>query len=295
MKYKSIPPISIFDIKMKFSEHKGMHRHDFHELFLTLNGSGKQYTPQGIINMKKGDIFIFPAGVAHIGNGGPAENCVGGVINFYEKNIFGDFNQNIESFEILKILAKNAKKGNYKISITKTGRKQLFSIFYDMLEESKNKKSGYKCMLSSLMHQFFIAILRNSQLDISASTLTPPITVDKINDTIQFIKNHFTKQVDIDQAAQMANMSRSYFHANFKKVTGKTYIRFLNDLRVESADRLLKTSKLDTEEIAFRSGFTSVSHFYKVFKEATGISPKKIRKTNKTKNFPTLGFLPEFK
>lgn len=270
-------PIYLFDIRMEYSEYKEMHRHDFHELFITLDGIGEQYTTEGTLKMKKGDVFFFPAGIEHIGNGSPSGNCLGGVINLHEKLFLGDTNIYPESREVLKIITRNAKKGNYKISINNKGRQQLFSLFQIMLEETRTKKTGYRCIVNSLMHQLLMVILRNSQLNIKSATLEMPVIVEKINDTVKFLETHFFDQIDIDHAAQMSDMSRSYFHANFKEITGMTYIEFLNDLRVKNADMLLKTTDLDVDTIAFRSGFTSVSHFYKVFKENTGTTPKKIR------------------
>jgi AraC-like DNA-binding protein len=267
--------VDLFDVWMEHSEYKEMHRHDFHEIFLNLEGSGEQYTSEGTIKMKKGDVFFFPAGIEHIGNGGPSGNCLGGVININEKLFLGDSIYS-ESGEVFKSLTRNAKEGHYKINISNVGRKQLLLIFQNMLEEIRVKKAGYRSIVNSFMHQFLIVILRNSQLNFHIKSTDTSITVDKINDTIQFLKTHFFDQIDIDHAAQMSNMSRSYFHANFKKVTGKTYIEFLNDLRIKSADKLFKTTELDTNTIAFRSGFTSVSHFYKVFKETTGNTPKKL-------------------
>lgn len=269
--------VSLFDIWMEHSEHKEMHRHDFHEIFLNVDGDGEQYTPEGDIRMKKEDIFFFPASIDHIGNGAPGGHCLGGVINLDEKLFLGENDLFPESKAVLKALTREGKKGHYRINVNPSGRKKLFSIFYEMLTEIREKRPGFRTAVNALMHQFLIIILRNSQLDIQEKGDRQPVSFDKIKDTINFLETHFFDQVDIDHAAHMSNMSRSHFHAVFKQITGKTYIEFLNNLRVKHADKLLKTTDLEIEAIAFRSGFTSVSHFYKVFKETTGTTPKKIR------------------
>jgi transcriptional regulator GlxA family with amidase domain len=128
------------------------------------------------------------------------------------------------------------------------------------------------------MHQLLITILRNSQLNITEETQNSSMINEKIQDAVIFIETNFTTQIDINQVAKIANMSRSYFHANFKEVTGRTFVDYLNDLRVENACNLLKNTDLDIATVACRSGFTSVSHFYRVFKSNTDTSPQKIRK-----------------
>lgn len=275
--------IHLFDIWMEHSPYKEMHRHDYHEIFLALNGPGEQITPEGKIQMKTGDIFFFPAGINHIGNGAVNSHCLGGIIDVHEKVFLEDHGLFPESKAVLKALTKQARKGSYRINVNPEGQKKTFDIFYEMLTELRERKPGFRTTVNALMHQFLMTILRNSQLDIREKGDSLPVSLDKIKDTISFLETHYCDQITIDHAAHMANMSRSYFHALFKEVTGKTYIEFINDLRVKHADELLRTTELNTENIAFKSGFTSVSHFYKVFKESTGSTPKQVRKKLATK------------
>ncbi len=91
-----------------------------------------------------------------------------------------------------------------------------------------------------------VAILRNSQIPSSADIQTSGAEI-AILDTIRFLKSHFSESIDVDRAARMANMSRSYFHAAFKSVAGTTFVRYLNELRVENAMRLLKEGGMTPE------------------------------------------------
>jgi AraC-like DNA-binding protein len=272
-------PIYLFDITLLYSEQKEKHTHNVHELFIALNGAGEQFTPAGKIKIKEGDICFFPEGVKHMGNGSTLGPCVGGVINFHEDYFFeNDTVIYSESAKVIKTLTANARNGQYKVLINQSGKRQVASIFKQMLKETRNKKIGCRCIVNSLMHQLLITILRNSQLNITEETQNSSMINEKIQDAVIFIETNFTTQIDINQVAKIANMSRSYFHANFKEVTGRTFVDYLNDLRVENACNLLKNTDLDIATVACRSGFTSVSHFYRVFKSNTDTSPQKIRK-----------------
>ena len=69
-----------------------------------------------------------------------------------------------------------------------------------------------------------------------------------------------------------------YFCRLFKKGTGKSYIDYLNYVRVSTAEELLRTTDLSISIIMEKTGFTSLSYFTKVFKNQNGISPSSYRK-----------------
>ena len=102
MQKEQTSAIHIFDIKMPYQKYKEMHIHNCHEFFITLQGTGEQYTQQSTIKMKEGDVFFFPTGMKHIGNGAPSGNCIGGVINVKEKLLLGDSPIFFESEKVLQ-------------------------------------------------------------------------------------------------------------------------------------------------------------------------------------------------
>lgn len=279
MKIKNKKPIDVFAIKMDYSKDKVLHDHEYNEIFLALEGGGEQITEYGTQKMREGDIFLFPPNQKHHGNANLGEQCLGGVIYVYDFIFEGKSEGSMEAGTVLKMLSKKTKSGNNKIRVNPQGRKELLRIFQEMLQEHRTKKPGFKSQLISMMHQFMIIILRNSQLEIDGLSINDQsVIIEKINDVLQFLETHYMQHLNIEQVSDAAGMSRSYFHANFKKVTGVTFVEYLNDLRIKAALKLLhdKNSSIDT--VAFRTGFTSVSHFYKIFKEMTGKTPVKYRK-----------------
>ncbi|WP_412759101.1 helix-turn-helix domain-containing protein [Neobacillus cucumis] len=78
-------------------------------------------------------------------------------------------------------------------------------------------------------------------------------------------------------------VSRSYFSYLFKKYTNMTFIEFLTTERIKRSEFLLLDPKAHIIDIAFDSGFLSISSFNRAFKKIKGISPSEFRKTM-TKN-----------
>ncbi|MBQ3088452.1 MAG: AraC family transcriptional regulator [Clostridia bacterium] len=91
-------------------------------------------------------------------------------------------------------------------------------------------------------------------------------------------------QYTIPQLANLCNISESYLYILFKKALGITPIQMKHKLQSSKADLLLKTTDLSIDEIAERVGYSSASHFRKVFHSRFNDSPKEIRKKNRSEN-----------
>nr|WP_239585641.1 response regulator [Lysinibacillus composti] len=90
---------------------------------------------------------------------------------------------------------------------------------------------------------------------------------------VSFIETNYFKEITLDDLSAEVGLSQSYLSTIFKKVTGKSFIEYLNDLRIEKAKQLLNTSNLKVFEVANKVGFNDPKYFSKQFKRITGISP----------------------
>ena len=101
----------------------------------------------------------------------------------------------------------------------------------------------------------------------------------RLNEVLDHTFKNFNKEVTIDQIAKIAFLSRSQFSYFFKLHTGKTYIQFLNELRIENACILIKDNNQTIEQICYEVGFQNVSNFVRQFKKIKGLTPSSYRKS----------------
>ncbi len=99
----------------------------------------------------------------------------------------------------------------------------------------------------------------------------------KIDSIYKYINENFKEHISLDEIADIANMTVPAFCRYFKKVTGKTFTKLVNEYRVVHATKLLTESQSSITDIAFECGFNNFSHFNKLFKEVTGKSASKYR------------------
>ena len=94
----------------------------------------------------------------------------------------------------------------------------------------------------------------------------------------EYVKEHFADQdLSVDEVCRKLNVSAAYFSTIFKKETGKTFVRYLTDYRMEKAVSMLMTGNEKTYVIAEKVGYAEPNYFSYVFKKQFGMSPSKYK------------------
>ncbi len=99
-----------------------------------------------------------------------------------------------------------------------------------------------------------------------------------IDETIEYIKTNFNRELHLDDLASVAKLEKVYFTKKFKAVTGLSPIQFLIQYRLSAACRLLKED-LTLQDVALRCGFSDFTNFLHRFKQVVGMTPTQYKKT----------------
>jgi AraC-like DNA-binding protein len=106
---------------------------------------------------------------------------------------------------------------------------------------------------------------------------TQPQDSSKIDVIFKYVNENFDRHITLDEIADLVSMTVPAFCRFFKKTTGKTFTKMVNEYRVVHATKLLSESQMSISEISFECGFNNFSHFNKLFKEFTGKPASKYR------------------
>ena len=96
----------------------------------------------------------------------------------------------------------------------------------------------------------------------------------------RYIKDRFRERIPLDQVARAVGASTRQFCKVFKGTTGMTFTDYLSRVRVSHAKQLLGNAHMCVSEIAFETGFESISQFNRAFRRITGISPTGYRQAS---------------
>ncbi len=104
--------------------------------------------------------------------------------------------------------------------------------------------------------------------------------MEAIHKAMNYIREHMDRDITLGELLRLTGMSKSHFSRNFKKITGKTFVTYLNDLRIEAAKKYLMETRQSISWIARQVGYADEHYFRRIFKERTGENPKKYRDNN---------------
>ncbi len=100
---------------------------------------------------------------------------------------------------------------------------------------------------------------------------------NRLNKVLEYTFLNNKEEINLTEIAGVANMTVESFCKYFKTRTGKTYIHFLQEIRVTNSCTLLLQDDKPISTICYESGFANLSNFNRVFKKITGKTPKEYR------------------
>ena len=88
-------------------------------------------------------------------------------------------------------------------------------------------------------------------------------------------KNYKKAEFSVSKLADMLSVSETYFRRIFKRIYHISPVQYVIKLRLEYASQLLLSKLYTVKEVSYKSGFTDVKYFSRVFKEKFNMTPKK--------------------
>ncbi len=152
------------------------------------------------------------------------------------------------------------------------------SKFCDEYENAPIAKSIGITLSSANILLEILRCSENTQTDITNSNARC------IYDTIVFINKNYSRPITAADCANIAGMSYSYFSRTFKMIIGKSFKVYLNETRINHAQKLLYSSNKTVTEVSSLCGFDNVSYFISVYKSLKGQTPYHSQKSNIVSN-----------
>jgi AraC-like DNA-binding protein len=249
------------------------HYHSEVELIHIKKGEGTQFIGDSIKRFKSGDVILVGSNLPHYWRFDDVyyeENtkAVADVrVAHFNENFWG--NQFLELPENinLKNLLEKAKRG-----IQVTGKiKQAVAEHLELLQEVEGPQRII------FLIQALTAIANAKQLvTLSSMGFKPDLLdteKDRINAIYEYSIKNFRRKIQLEEIAEVANISPNSFCRYFKSRTRKTYSQFLIELRVGYACKLLIENNQCIKRLCYESGFNNFTSFHKYFKMITGKSP----------------------
>lgn len=114
--------------------------------------------------------------------------------------------------------------------------------------------------------------------DSSAPARAPEAALNKVEKMACFIAQRYTQKLSVQDIADHVMLNTNYAMGLFQKTLGTTLISYITQHRISHAQRLLTTTDKTITDIAFQSGFLSISRFNDAFVRSCGCAPREYRR-----------------
>ena len=247
------------------------HYHPELELVYVNGGNGKRHVGSHLSYFTDGELILIGSNLPHQGFTNRLNNHRTETVLQMLPNFLGEHFFSIGEMKCINNLFERAKRGLSFFGVTKeeVGAKieSLLELdpFFRLLKTLE--------ILRDLAHSTEYLTLNATGFSLEIQ----PQDNDRLNTVLNHIRKNFQHPISLTTITDLIGMTEPSFSRYFKKVTGKTFTKFVNDYRLVHASKLLAEKQISILEVCYESGFVNYSHFTKKFKEFSGKSPSKYR------------------
>lgn len=247
------------------------HQHIEYELIYFKEGEGRSYVGNHAGDFKTGDVFFLGSNLPHTFQKANEAMITAALVIQFKEDFTGARFMQLPETRGLKALFATSLKG---LKINDSLKEQLVP-FLEELEFAE----GFERLLL-LFETLQIIAAGNDYKVLSTQEVTEfnKRNKERIDKVFQYTIDHYQDNVQLDKVALHAGMSVPAFCSYFKKSTKKTYIQFLNEVRIAHACRQLIDTQETVENICYDSGFNTIAHFNKQFVRLKRATPRQYRK-----------------
>lgn len=247
------------------------HQHIEYELILFTEGDGLSFIGNYAGEFRTGDVFFLGSNVPHTFQKRDPEMVTSAVVVQFRDDFWGtDFLNLPESREIRKLFKTSVQGLQLK------GKSKL--LLYKLIQELEAASGFLRIIKLAECLQLIAAKQEFERLSTQEVKLSNPKDMERIDKVYRFTIDNFRQGVSLADVAEVSGMSVPAFCNYFKKSTKKTYVDFLNEIRIGFACKLLTETDMNILPICYESGFNTLANFNKQFLKVKGVTPSKYRK-----------------
>lgn len=260
--------------------HSEYHFHPEYELKYVIESKGKRFVGDIIENFQEGDLILLGPNIPHYWKNDDIHDHsdqmqAKAIVVLFSEDFLGDkFFTVQEMIPVMELLGKS--RAGLVFPEAMSGQVPA------MMEELTKVRGPLKIILLLEILAELAKSESRTLLTEEFSSGTPFLDANspsfvRLQKVHHYVIKNFHYPLQIEDVAKVANMTPHAFCKYFKKTTKKTFMTFLNELRVCHAKKLLIENRIPISQICAESGFNNISNFNRQFKTGTNMTPSDFR------------------
>lgn len=254
------------------------HFHQFCELVWIEKSYGKVVIGDYTGNFSEGELIMEGPELPHLYKCDPifydrSKNlCTKALSLYFPSTLIPNVTDHTESLTLYGDLLARAKRGLRFYGKTK---QEVVDLIRKIEKSDGIRQLGYFLMIVHILNkttefEYLASVGYKNQFDNT-------FDVSRFNEVCDFVLKNFQRDIMLKEVASICNMTPNAFCRYFKARTQKTFIRFLNEVRIGHACKLLQDDIFSIQQIGYECGYNNPANFFKFFKLIAGRTPKEYR------------------
>lgn len=159
---------------------------------------------------------------------------------------------------------------------------QQISSLFELMHLTLTAQNSYHwpCRSRSRLLEALIVVSKVFEQEESLTGKIDRRESDTVSQIMNYIHTHYSEKITLASLSQMFHLNRTTLNHQFSEQTNLSIIDYLISYRIQIAATLLRDTLLPVAEIMERVGFRNTTHFWRMFKKHTSLSPSSYRKQN---------------
>jgi AraC-like DNA-binding protein/quercetin dioxygenase-like cupin family protein len=246
------------------------HCHPEYELVCTVSGKGTRHVGIHTSNYQNGDLLLIGPNLPHAITALNSKIIIEQVIVQFKKEVFNSLPPTTPELKSVHLLLAKSLCG---ISFDITIKERIMGKMVTLADLSPFDRF---VELTKILHM----LSTSSAYQLLNSRITMPCAGSanlRLQNIFKYVEQNFQEEVSSKKAADIAFLTVPSFCAYFKKYTNTTFTNYINQYRIEQACNMLQNGK-SVQDVCYESGFKSLQHFTKVFKNIINKTPSEFKK-----------------
>jgi AraC-like DNA-binding protein len=247
------------------------HFHREYELTLITRGTGTRYVGTAVEPYRPGDLVLLGPDLPHTFTSEPEpEHLAEASVTQFREDFLGAGFFALPQFREVAALLDVSLRG-LRFSPAPQPAQEILAAL-----PTAETAAAQTVLLLEVLH--LLSRCQREQITGPGYTAAPDTSVRQRIDTVcRHLEQVHTQHVELAGIAGLVHMAPTSFSRFFQRAMGRTLTEYVNQLRVETACRLLTTTDSPITAVAARSGFANLSNFNRRFRELRSMTPREYR------------------
>jgi len=256
-----------------------LHWHEHLEWIVMMEGHALFHIDSHPVEAKSGDILFVPPGGLHVGYN-LFDEPVEYVSIVFNASLFSDHASDPLHVQYIVPYLTGAAKLPIKLEADSVIAEHIFPVLAQAINLFEQGGTAVPLIVKSSLYMLFIRIASHFHRQADGKKLSSQHSpgLDRFKQLIRYVETHYANKITVEQGARQVNLNPYHFCKTFKKLTGRTFIDYVNLCRMNEAERLLRETDLNVTEIALQVGCGNPNYFTKLYKQYKGVVPTLSRK-----------------